>query len=238
MTAIDIVISLYQILNVNAVTSLLGSGKVWQHNRPLNSPYTDVVISVPEYINSDMTTGYVDINIHTPNPRNLKPINTEDFTFPDMPKLKSVTDAVLPLISNLDGYNVVIAGVPIRDKDGQWYSQIRLNFQLENTNLSKEIELYHVNSSSDGFGGVNTTSVKYWGGNASQQNIGSGTQLNINSGRYEFNLRCDWVVPDSVSVSKNSQIIAPDGIYVINGIKPEGSYFRLSAVRKDLKDEN
>ena len=230
MTGIDVVIDIYRLLNVPAVTAL---SRVWQHNRPRNSEQTDIVISIPEYNAGQFNTGYVDINVFTPNPTVLD----NDTTFPDMAKFKQVVDAILPLLTSTANFDldVRIVGIPIRDKDGNWYVNIRVGFQgISGT--AQAIELWSVNSVGDGYGGSLTSYNLEHSGKGVQQNIGNGSQLNISIGRYEFNLRCDWIV--DFRPEKNWQLRTDFEVYVINGIIPEGDFWKLSCVRKDFSDED
>lgn len=47
LSGIDIVSLMYRTLNVPILRQALGEGKLWQHNIPRNSPYTEVTISIP-----------------------------------------------------------------------------------------------------------------------------------------------------------------------------------------------
>lgn len=228
MTGIDVVIDIYRLLNVPAVTAL---SRVWQHNRPRNSSQTDIVISIPEYNAGQFNTGYVDINVFTPN----KPVLDNDTTFPDMAKFKQVVDTILPLLTATANFDldVRIVGIPIRDKDGNWYVNIRVGFQGI-SNSAKPILLYSLSSLPDGYGGSTATKTLEYSGRGVQQDIAKGSQLNINIGRYEFNLRCDWIV--DFRPSKNWQLHSTDGVFVINGIVPEGDFWRLSTVGRDMND--
>lgn len=231
MTGIDIGIQLYQLLNGKTMA------RVWQHNRPKNSDKTDIVISVPEYNAGGVNSGYVDVNIFTPNVV-VKIDGKDDSTFPNMAVFKPILDATLPHLTTTPNYNldVRIPGIPVRDKDGNWYINIRLGFEGVDSGEATDVELWRMTSVDDGFGGAIVTSTNMWEGKAVQQNIGNGTQLNINVGRYEFNLRCDWLIPSSVAVQKNWQLRTDYEVYVINGISPKGSYTLLSCVRKDFND--
>lgn len=230
MTGIDVVIDIYRLLNVPAVTAL---SRVWQHNRPRNSAQTDIVISIPEYNAGQFNTGYVDINVFTPNPTVLN----NDTTFPDMAKFKQVVDTILPLLTATANFDldVRIVGIPIRDKDGNWYVNLRVGFQGISV-TAQDIELWSVNSVSDGYGGSLISYNLEHSGKGVQQNIGNGSQLNINIGRYEFNLRCDWIV--DFRPEKNWQLRTDFEVYVINGIIPDGDFWKLSCVRKDFSDED
>lgn len=238
MTGIDIVDFLWVQLNVPSVTSLLGSGKVWKHNRPKNSPYVDVVISVPEYNSTETNSGYVDVNVHSPNLDNYYPIpgGTEDNTFPDLAVLRNVTDAIMPLIVSSGDYSLEarIPGIPIRDTDGHWYSNIRIAFTAINPELSEQVTLEDEVITPDGYGGNTITYVSHWTGLAAQQNFSTTRQDSIQAGELVLHLESDWVVPVSATPQKGMRINADNGIYVINGITPEGdAFWRLKTTRRD-----
>lgn len=230
MTGIDIAIEIWQLLNGNV------SARVWQHNRPRNSKQNDVVISVPEFTQGQFNTGYVDINVYSQNPV-ITIDGQQDTTFPNMSVFKPLVDSIIPFLTNTANYTLTPnkVGIPIRDNDGNWYVNIRVSFEGLSS-LSHEVEIWSVNSDDDGYGGVTTTKRLESTTRASRENIGSGTQLNINAGRYEFNLRCDWAIPKDVVVRKNYHIHLNDEVYVINGITPKDGFTQLSTVRKDYSD--
>lgn len=229
MSGFDIATNVFKLLNVPSVKATIDGG-IYKFNRPINSAKRDIVISVPEYNTGQLNTGYIDINIHVPN------LNVgNDQTNPDLVKMQTVVDAILPLLSSSTGvgFSVVTAGVLKRENNGQWYANIRVSFE-EFSELAYNIELWSVNSTDDGFGGVITTKSLEAETKASRENIGNGTQLNINVGRYEFNLRCDWVIPSDVYVAKNYHVHYNNEVYVINGISPKGNKLtQLSTVKCD-----
>lgn len=233
MSGIDVVLDVFRLLNVSGVTSLLGSGKVWRHNRPLNSPNVDVVISMPEYNAGQFNTGYLDVNVHAPNIEGYKPLGTEDTTFPDLVKLDQVVDAILPLLVSAS-YSLEprIPGIPIRDKDGQWFANIRVGFsQIPTTGVS--VSLYRLDRVADGYGGFGNTRTLVGTVTASKVDVGGGSQLNINAGRYEFNETSSFIIPNTYTPQKNMQLQTSEGIYVINGITKAGTFWKLSVTRKD-----
>lgn len=237
MTGIEIVDNVWALLNVPALTALL-DGRVWKHNRPRNSTRRDVVISIPSLSSNEIQAGYFDVNVYAGH--NLKDYypyvgEPQDTTFPDLALLRSLTEAVLPLLVSQSGFSIspTITGIPIKDADGIWYINIRCSFEVFE-GLTHEVSLMLEESESDGYGGSTVELVSAWTGLAIQENIASGSQLSQLAGRYEFNLRCDWLIPlDAVTPVKNMQVYADNGIYVINGIKHETGVWRLSSVRKD-----
>lgn len=238
MTGIDIVDFLWTQLNVPSVTSLLGDGKVWKHNRPKNSPFVDVVISVPDYNATEKTSGFVDVNVHSPNLENYYPIpgGTEDDTFPDLAVLRNVTNALMPLIVSSGDYSLEarIPGIPIRDKDGHWYSNIRIAFTAINPDLAMPAELFNEVITPDGYGGNTINYVSHWTGVAAQENFGTNRQDSIQAGEFVLHLDSDWLVPAVAAPQKGMQLVAENGTYVINGITPEGdAFWRLKTTRRD-----
>lgn len=235
-SGIDIVIDIFKLLYVPAVTNLL-DGDVWQHNRPRNSQLTDVVISIPEYNYGKINSGFIDIDVHSPNLKDFYPITgePEDGTFPDLGKFKPLVDVILSLIVSTSSYSLStkIAGIPIRDKDGEWYVNIRIEFEAINTSEAVDVDLLKEVSAPDGYGGVLVSDEIIWSGKASQINIKKGSQLNVNAGRFEFNLVSDWVLPLEVTPQKNNRIKTLEGDYVINGIVRNSGFWQLSTIRKD-----
>ena len=238
MTGIDIVTTLYHMVNVASVQALLGEGKVWQHNRPVNSPHPDVVISIPVFEGNSRAIDFIDINVHTPNLEGLYPIDGqgEDHTFPDLQKHKELVDAILPLIVSTPGnsFTDVIPGVPIRDSDGHWYSNIRLKVDAVDRGDSHTVSLIEITSTVNQYGGAAATLTPVWTGVASRRSMNPDENLNVISGRYEVNLLCEWVISGlETTPKKNMQLAAPDGQYVIRGIRPDASMWVLSCAKVD-----
>lgn len=239
MTGIDIVIEVWKKLNVPTVTTLLGAGKVWQHNRPVNSKNPDVVISLPVFDGNSRALNYVDVNIHTPNLKEYRPFNEdEDHTFPDLAKHKSILDTVLPLLTSGAGYSIrpAILGVPIRDVDGQWFTNIRCTIITLDNQASIMSKLRKVVSMADGYAGVTTTLQDVWEGLAERLSIPDESQVTTESGRLDLTRRERWRIPavagkapQKSHVFSNSQ-----GTYNILAIYPNGeSFWDLMVERKD-----
>lgn len=237
MTGIDIGIALYKMLNVSAVTTLLGGGKVWQHNRPVNSPYTDVVVSLPVFDGNSRSVNYVDVNVHTPNLEGLYPVDGEDQTFPDLAAQKEIVDVILPLIVSTTGLYLspAIKGVPIRDSDGQWYSNIRINLITMDEGQTQSATLEKVTSASDGYGGVTTTNTTEWTGRAEKLTTIEGNQMSTGDGVTDLNRRTTWRIPhSSTTPQKYHQLVTLEGVFTVVGIAPEGNVFwKLTTVRED-----
>lgn len=237
MTGIDIVIEVFKKINTPAIKTLLEGGSVWQHNRPINSPYPDVVISLPVFDGNSRSLNYVDVNVHTPNLENYYPVTGEDQTFPDLAKHKQVVDAVLPLITSGTGYSLqpAIRGVPIRDADGSWYSNIRVSLVSMDEASAHTSELQRMISAPDGFGGVTVNYTTAWSGKAERLTIFDNDQTETDSGRLDFTRRENWRIPATgVAPQKYHRLVNSEGIFTIIGIIPEGdSFWKLLTERKD-----
>lgn len=233
MSAIDLVISYYRLLNVPAVTSLLNGGKVWRYQRPLNSDKVDVVVSVPEYVGGSFNVSDVEINIYSPNLEHFEPLGYPDPTHPNVVVLQSVTNAILGLIS---GRDVKVAGKLIQDPAGFWRSTIVVRETEINPGLSTEVTLWESLLVPDGYGGSTATFGQVWSGLAAMDNISNADQLQENAGRYEMLMRCDWLIPETeVTPQKNMELRTAEGDYVVRSIAPDsaGGMWRITTVRKD-----
>lgn len=239
MTGIDIVMAVYHMVNTPAVRTLLGSGKVWQHNRPANSPYPDVVVSIPIFEGNSRSVNYVDVNIHTPNLPHFEPIpgHGEDHTFPDLQLHKNILDAVLPLIQSVPGVwlRPAILGVPVRDADGHWFTTIRVSMLSLNENAAVSATLERITSVPDGYGGHAAAYSVEWTGLAERIESPTGNQMELRTGRLDLNARAQWRIPaSSVAPQKYHRLATANGIYNIDGITPEGGVFwLLNTTRKD-----
>lgn len=233
MSAIDLVISYYRLLNVPAITGLLNGGKVWRYQRPLNSDKVDVVVSVPEYVGGSFNVADVEINVYAPNLKNFEPIGHPDPTHPDVVRLKAVTEAILSI---LDGYSVKVAGKLIQDKSGVWYSNIVIREAEIDSGMSVDATLWESSLVPDGYGGSTATFGQVWSGLAAMDNISNADQLQENAGRYEMLMRCDWLIPEAeVTPQKNMELRTAEGDYVVRSIAPDsaGGMWRITTVRKD-----
>ncbi len=229
MSGFDIATSLYKLLNVPTVKATIDGG-IYKFNRHINSAKRDIVISIPEYNAGQLNTGYVDINVHVPN-LNLG----NDQTNPDLVKMQATIDAILPLLTTVGGFdlNVRIAGIPIRENNGQWYANIRVGFIGVDTSLGVDVTLVSLTGVRDNFGGYYTIQSEVWSGKGAQVDFQKGSQLSVNSGKYDFNMRSDWMLPRDSGVQENMRIIAPNGAYVIQGIIPDSGLLRVHTFRID-----
>lgn len=237
-SAIDIVVLIWQLLNVPELRNALAPGKLWQHNIPQNSPYTEVSVSIPTTDAYESALKFFDIDIRTPNLGEFHPHTglPQDNTFPDMQEFKRITDIILPLIVTTGDLYVVtrIPGVPVRDADGNWRVNIRVEFTLLDTQDTHETTIVELTGQSDGYGGYIPTDEVVWQGAAQRLNIVQNPQLDKSAGAYGLFLRCSWLVPmDQVTPKKNMHLNTNEGEYVVTGIFPDGIFWRLTTTRKD-----
>src|SRR5690606_25035087 len=216
MSGISSSIAIWRVLNVPSVIGLLDGG-LYRYNRPINSRKRDIVISTPEQ-------GKVDINIHVPNL-----VLQDDQTNPDLAQMKLITDAVLNLLA---GYDFDKVGLPQRDADGQWFCQIRINYD-EAEDIGIDAELVELSGVSDGYGGFTSSRLAVWTGQARQVDIKKGSQVVVAAGRYELNMDSDWILPIDAPVRKDTLLVTAEGEYVIQGIIPDSGNWRINTKRKD-----
>lgn len=231
MSGIDISILLFRLLNVPPVTDLL-DGSVYRFNRPINSRKRDIIVTIPEYNAGQFNTGYIDINIHVPN------LELQgDQTSPDLETMQAITDAVLPILGGVDGYtlDVRIPGIPVRDKDGQWYCNIRIGFFGVDDVAGIDVTIIRLGSSGDGYGGSTPCIDPVWTGKAAMVDPVLGDQLELNAGKFEMEMVTDWVLPKEAEPEKGKSILTGEGEYVIRGIIPFNEMWKVRTVRKDGK---
>lgn len=238
-SGIDIVVLVYKMLDSILLTTALGEGKVWQHNIPQNSPYTEVGIRIPTTDAYESELRFFDIDIRTPNLGEFHPHTglPQDNTFPDLVRFKEIVDIILPLIVTQGTFYVVtkIPGVPIRDIDGNWRVNIRVEFTLIDSQDTHTVSLVEMNGAPDGAGGWVPQLTTVWSGIARRINIVENPQLDKSAGIYGLYLKCSWLIAmDQVTPQKNMKIVSDEGEYVITGIFPEDIFWRISTTRKDM----
>ena len=125
----DIIVKLYQILNVSLITDLI-SGRIYKFKRPLNSTDEDIVILSLPNRNADVQQAVIFVNIFANDLSNGTP-NTA--------KLNEIASAVISrLEANYTGsgyffFDIVSEGSYLKDPDfpDQSYVSIRLNTGIE-----------------------------------------------------------------------------------------------------------
>lgn len=244
-SGIDIVMVVYDMLNEPVLLNAISPGQLWQHNIPQNSPYTEVAIKFPTTDAYESELRFFDIEIRTPNLGTLPsqaPMRPyadlpPDTTFPDLAKFKEVVDVILPLIRTQDAFYVEtkIPGVPIRDTDGNWRVNIRVEFTLLDTQDTHEATLVGLSWAPDGYGGGGAEAQPYWEGTARRVSIVDSPQLVKTAGSYGLHMRSTWLVPKEgiPAPRKSSELRTAEGVYVVTGIAPEGEFWRLTTTRED-----
>lgn len=113
------------------------TGNIYKYQRPLNSPLEDIVINSLPMSNDQLQECIVNWNIHVPNLR-LDFGGKSDNSQPDTIRLKQLTKAIKDHLSEFWGddaeyqFNIQQENL-IRDDDGTWYMNIRVEFR--NVNL-------------------------------------------------------------------------------------------------------
>lgn len=235
-SGIDIVSEVALLIDKPVLQAVIGTGHVWQHNWPKNSPQTEVAVSLPTTDAYESNLRFFDIDIRTPNLKGVEIYGKEDDTFPDLAKFSAVVDIILGLIVSSGNLYIQtrIPGVPRRDTDGVWYTTIRVEFTWLDEADTHVTTLYRLTSVTDGFGGDKPVSTLFWQGNAQRLDIVKNPHLNTGFGAYNLNLRSSWLIPSDVVVpAKNMVLETPEGVYTIVGIFPDGEFWRLATVRKD-----
>lgn len=237
-SGIDIVSEIAKTIDKPALHAIIGTGHVWQHNWPKNSPTTEVAVSLPTTDAYESELRFFDINIRTPNIKELVVYDEvgEDDTHPDLRTLKRAVDAILGLITSVGDLYVQtkIPGVPKRGNDGVWYANIRVEFTWLDEADTHVATIYKWDAVSDGFGGYAPSPDQVWSGNAQRIDIVKSPNLSNTFGAYELNMRSSWLIPtDALIPTKNMTLETDEGEYTIVGIFPEGEFWRLSTVRKD-----
>ena len=238
-SGIDVVTRVYKMLNVPVLRNALGQGKLWQHNIPQNSPYTEVVVSIPTTDAYESELRFFDVDIRTPNLADFYPHQNlpQDNTFPDMARFKQITDIILPLIQTQGTFYVEtkIPGVPVRDADGNWRVNIRVEFTLLDTQDTHTVSLVEMTGIHDGYAGYYPVRNTVWTGTARRVNIVENPQLDKTAGIFGLYMRCSWLLAmDEIPTpKKNMRIVTDEGEYVITGIFPDGLFWRMTTTRKD-----
>lgn len=128
----------YPLLNVDAVMSVI-TGSIYLMERPKNSQKSDVVLNALPITNEQLQRGVFNVNIHAPNLKNIIIDGLPDETQPDIETLYAASNVVTPLLDNvfIGDHKMWIANppFPIKDTDGTWYLNIRVNYQCFQTDF-------------------------------------------------------------------------------------------------------
>lgn len=128
-TVIDLVDSIYELLNVSAVNNVI-TGEVYLDSRPDNSVLEDVVINSLPVTGEQLQRAVVNVNIHVPN-LSLTINGQPDTSQPNRKRIKVISDIVIPLIKDAI-INDTLTGIQnitmINDKElKEHFLNIRVN---------------------------------------------------------------------------------------------------------------
>lgn len=129
-TAIQMVQDVHSVINVTQVTSII-SGSIYLYERPKNSDKLDVVINSLLLTADQIQAGVVNVNTHAPNLKGSINGNV-DTTMPDIAKMIEIGNVLANLLADVNGFDfklsVSFPGLPIKDVDGSWFLNIRVNY--------------------------------------------------------------------------------------------------------------
>jgi hypothetical protein len=130
-TGLDMVKDGFTLLNVDVVNNAI-TGKVYMFIRPKNSLLQDVVLNTLAITNDQLQQGVFNVNIHCPNLTGVVIEGVTDNTQPDITSLTNITNIILSIVADYVGADFKIwaqnTGLLIRDVDGTWYVNVRVNY--------------------------------------------------------------------------------------------------------------
>ena len=129
-SGIDMVQQAIAQLSVPEIQSLI-DGVILPYRRPKGSTKTDIVVNSISLSNEPLQQGTFNINVHVPNLKNAKFNGILDDQQPEVPKLKLISDAIVPLFDanwQFDYNTDLEPPIAIQDSDGSWYMNIRVNY--------------------------------------------------------------------------------------------------------------
>lgn len=129
-TNIDMVNDAYKRLNTSGVRSLI-DGVLIRYKRPKDSKKTDIVVNSISISNTQTQQGTFNINVHVPNLAGVKFDGIADPNQPDIDKLTTISNFIIPLFDTnwqYDYHTDLEPPVPIQDSDGTWFMNIRVNY--------------------------------------------------------------------------------------------------------------
>lgn len=140
-TGIEMATDGFTLINVDVVNSLI-TGACYLLERPQNSDKIDVVVNTLALTAAQLQNGVFNVNIHCPNLKGVVIGGENDDTQPDVVSMTSIGKVVTEILKDYNGFDfkldVQTPGMPIRDTDGNWYVNIRVNyysFQQNYTNI-------------------------------------------------------------------------------------------------------
>lgn len=111
--------------------SALINGVLISWKRPKNSTRVDVVVNSLSLSNQPLQEGTVNVNIHGTNKAGVSFNGVTDDGQPDLTILTPAHNKILELLDGnwqSDYHTDCEPGVPIRDTDGTWYINVRVNY--------------------------------------------------------------------------------------------------------------
>lgn len=124
-SSIDILSSLYELVNVNAVTNLL-SGAIYINGIPGSDQKDNIDLNSLNNPNEYLQTGFLNLNIYAMETKAGRP---------DLEKFKTITDIIIPLLKDTHNNGVYFQidddkGIfKDNDRDQMYFYNIRLTFQ-------------------------------------------------------------------------------------------------------------
>lgn len=138
-TGLNMVQDVFNLLNVPAINDII-TGAGYMFERPKNSMKQDYVVNSLALTNAQVQNGVVNINIHCPNLEDVVIDGIPDETMPDIEAFNTITNAIMPIIQDVNGFDFHIAplnsGILIRDNDGTFYINIRVEYKAFQNNYT------------------------------------------------------------------------------------------------------
>jgi hypothetical protein len=137
----DMVTDVRSLINVPAITSVLGEGKIYPHRRPAGrSEKMDIVVNALGVNNAQYQTGTANINIYAPSIKATQEDSSVQY-LPDYVKLNGLVKMVLPLVDSQykPTFNTEVTdpGTLLQDADGNWFMSLQLAYRSiqDNNNI-------------------------------------------------------------------------------------------------------
>lgn len=125
-TAVDDIVR-----QLSPVIQPLIDGVLLPWKRPKNSTKVDVIVNSIFLANRPLQEGVLNVNIHAPNKKGISFNGIADDGQPNMELLSALEAVVLNTLDGnwqLDYHTDCEPGAPIRDADGTWYINVRVNY--------------------------------------------------------------------------------------------------------------
>lgn len=137
-SALQMASEAYQLLIASSIKTSINGG-IYLMKRPQNSIVQDIVINTLALTNNQLQAGVFNINIHVPN-ITVQLNGKSDNTQPDLLTLGTISDLVGVIFQDYVGLDFRMyidqPGNPIKDDDGTWYINLRINYLCFQPNYS------------------------------------------------------------------------------------------------------